>query len=165
MEALLFQLKKGQPPFSLPKVNRSTGQQGVFNLGSADKCYGHRNKKHKKTAFWRRQCFAPVVSAVPCLISSKGLNQPHHNTNAALLRGRWHRQKDKNRSPSAKNQYFRNQFIRKRKLKLHHNVGTCLWHVSMQTAIDQYISNKPKEPSLWFVWFARKYFIIRDFSP
>ena len=24
--------------------------------------------------------------------------------NAALLRGRWHRQKDKNRSPSAKNQ-------------------------------------------------------------
>nr|DAW35335.1 MAG TPA: hypothetical protein [Bacteriophage sp.] len=25
-------------------------------------------------------------------------------TNAALLRGRWHRQKDKNRSPSAKNQ-------------------------------------------------------------
>ena len=98
-----------------------------------------------------------------CLISSWGLNQPHHNNNAALLRGRWHRQKDKNRSPSAKNQYFRNQFIRKRKLKLHHNVGTCLWHVSMQTAIDQYISNKPKEPSLWFVWFARNHFIIRGF--
>ena len=30
-----------------------------------------------------------------CLISSRGLNQPHHITNAALLRGRWHRQKDK----------------------------------------------------------------------
>ncbi|MCI7316459.1 MAG: hypothetical protein MR542_00125 [Bacteroidales bacterium] len=39
-----------------------------------------------------------------CLISSRGLNQPHHITNAALLRGRWHRQKDKNSSPSAKNQ-------------------------------------------------------------
>ncbi|MDY5069040.1 MAG: hypothetical protein SPE54_01345 [Sodaliphilus sp.] len=30
-----------------------------------------------------------------CLISSWGLNQPHHTPNAALLRGRWHRQKDK----------------------------------------------------------------------
>ncbi|MCI7471250.1 MAG: hypothetical protein MSA94_06510 [Bacteroidales bacterium] len=39
-----------------------------------------------------------------CLISSWGLNQPHHITNAALLRGRWHCQKGKNRSPSAKNQ-------------------------------------------------------------
>ena len=28
----------------------------------------------------------------------------HHITNATLLRGRWHRQQDKNRSPSAKNQ-------------------------------------------------------------
>ena len=28
------------------------------------------------------------------------------------------------------------------------------WHVSMQTAIYQYISNKPKEPSLWF--FGKK---------
>ena len=68
-----------------------------------DKYWGHRNKKHKKTAFCRCQCFAPAVSAVACLISSRGLNQPHHNPNAALLRGRWHRQKDKNRSPSAKN--------------------------------------------------------------
>ena len=34
----------------------------------------------------------------------RGLNHPHHITNAALLRGRWHRQKDKNLSPSAKNQ-------------------------------------------------------------
>ncbi|MDD7191705.1 MAG: hypothetical protein SPG08_10115 [Sodaliphilus sp.] len=34
-----------------------------------------------------------------CLISSHGLNQTHHITNAALLRGRWHRQKDKNHSP------------------------------------------------------------------
>ena len=32
----------------------------------------------------RRQCFALVVSAVACLISSRGLNQPHHITNAAL---------------------------------------------------------------------------------
>ena len=72
--------------------------------GSEDKYWGHRNKKHKKTAFCRCQCFAPAVSAVACLISSWGLNQPHHTPNAALLRGRWHRQKDKNRSPSAKNQ-------------------------------------------------------------
>nr|DAL66270.1 MAG TPA_asm: hypothetical protein [Caudoviricetes sp.] len=39
-----------------------------------------------------------------CLISSRSLNQPPHTPNAALLRGRFHRQKDKNRSPSAKNQ-------------------------------------------------------------
>ena len=44
------------------------------------------------------------VGAVACLISSCGLNQSHHITNVALLRGQWHRQKDKNRSPSAKNQ-------------------------------------------------------------
>ena len=49
-----------------------------------DKYWGHRNKKHKKTAFCRCQCFAPAVSAVACLISSWGLNQPHHTPNAAL---------------------------------------------------------------------------------
>ena len=67
---------------------------------------GAQKQKHKKTAFCRCQCFAPVVSAVACLISSRGLNQPHHTPNAALLRGRWHRQKDKNLSPSAKNHYL-----------------------------------------------------------
>ena len=63
-----------------------------------------QKERATKTAFWRCQCFAPVVSAAACLISSRGLNLPHHITNAALLRGRWHHQKDKNRSPSAKNQ-------------------------------------------------------------
>ena len=70
-------------------------------VGSVEKYWGTETKN---TAFCRCQCFAPVVSAVAWLISSRGLNQPHHITNAALLRGRWHRQKDKNRSPSAKNQ-------------------------------------------------------------
>ena len=28
--------------------------------------------------------------------------------------------------------------------KLHHNVGTCLWHVSLQTANYQHIGNMPK---------------------
>ena len=65
---------------------------------------GGTETKTEKTAFWRCQCFAPAVSAVACLISGWGLNQPHHTPNAALLRGRWHRQKDKNHSPSAKNQ-------------------------------------------------------------
>ena len=65
---------------------------------------GGTETKTEKTAFWRCQCFAPVVSAVAGLISSCGLNQSHHITNVALLRGRWHRQKDKNHSPSAKNQ-------------------------------------------------------------
>ena len=64
---------------------------------------GGTETKTEKTAFWRCQCFAPAVSAVACLISGWGLNQPHHTPNAALLRGRWHRQKDKNHSPSAKN--------------------------------------------------------------
>ena len=45
---------------------------------------GAQKQKHKKTAFWRCQCFAPVVSVVLCLISSWGLNQPHHSANAAL---------------------------------------------------------------------------------
>ncbi len=52
--------------------------------GSVDKYWGEQKQKHKKTAFWRCQCFAPVVSAAACLISSRGLNLPHHNLNAAL---------------------------------------------------------------------------------
>ena len=44
--------------------------------GSVDKYWGKLKQKHKKTAFWRCQCFAPVVSAAVCLISSRGLNQP-----------------------------------------------------------------------------------------
>ena len=42
---------------------------------------GHRNKNIKKQPFGDA---APVVSAVACLISSWGLNQPHHSANAAL---------------------------------------------------------------------------------
>ena len=45
---------------------------------------GGTETKTEKTAFWRCQCFAPAVSAVACLISSWGLNLPHHITNAAL---------------------------------------------------------------------------------
>ena len=52
--------------------------------GSVDKYWGELKQKHKKTAFWRCQCFAPVVSAAACLISSRGLNLLHHNPNAAL---------------------------------------------------------------------------------
>ena len=51
--------------------------------GSVDKYWGELKQKHKKTSFYRCQCFAPVVSAAACLISSS-LNQPHHNPNAAL---------------------------------------------------------------------------------
>ena len=78
-----------------------------------DKYWGHRNKKHKKTAFCRCQCFAPAVSAVACLISSWGLNQPHHTPKAALLRGRWHRQKDKNPRLRRKTKPGRDVIIRK----------------------------------------------------
>ena len=45
---------------------------------------GGTETKTYKTAFWRCQCFAPVVSAVACLISTRGLNQPHHTPNAAI---------------------------------------------------------------------------------
>ena len=45
---------------------------------------GGTETKTEKTAFWRCQCFAPAVSAVACLISGWGLNQPHHTPNAAL---------------------------------------------------------------------------------
>ena len=34
--------------------------------------------------------------------------------------------------------------------KSHHNVGTCLRHVSTQAPMYQRIENKPKEPSLWY---------------
>ena len=63
---------------------------------------GGLKQKHKKQPF--SDASASHLSLVLWLISSRSLNQPHHITNAALLRGRWHRQKDKNRSPSAKNQ-------------------------------------------------------------
>ena len=103
--------------------------------GSVDKYWGTETKT-EKTAFWRCQCFAPVVSDVAYLISSKphkpqtkgtvllvclwhiqtkrtvplvcGLRlrlesaTPHHQRRPPQ-RGRWHRQKDKNHSPSAKN--------------------------------------------------------------
>ena len=65
------------------------------------------------------------------------LDQSHHTPNAALLRGRWHRQKDKNRSPSAKNQSSKIRLSESANIKIpefHHNVGTCLWHVSLQTS-------------------------------
>ena len=45
---------------------------------------GGTETKTYKTAFWRCQCFAPVVSVVVCLISSRCLNQPHNTPNAAL---------------------------------------------------------------------------------
>ena len=45
---------------------------------------GGTETKTYKTAFWRCQCFAPVVSVAVCLISSRCLNQPHHTPNAAL---------------------------------------------------------------------------------
>ena len=45
---------------------------------------GGTETKTYKTAFWRCQCFAPVVSVAACLISSRCLNQPHHTPNAAL---------------------------------------------------------------------------------
>ena len=45
---------------------------------------GGTETKTYKTAFWRCQCFAPVVSVAVCLISSRCLNQPHHTPNVAL---------------------------------------------------------------------------------
>ena len=53
---------------------------------------------------------------------------------------------------------FRNQIIWKRKYNPNHNVGTCLRHVSMQTAMCQRIGNMPKACpyamalSFWVVW-------------
>ena len=38
----------------------------------------------------------------------------------------------------------------KRGHKSHHNVGTCLRHVSTQAPMYQRIENKPKEQSLWY---------------
>ena len=82
LHQLLFYFLHG---FSI--VPLDVGGQWINTGGTETKTY--------KTAFWRCQCFAPVVSVAACLISSRCLNQPHHTPNAALLWGWWHRQKDK----------------------------------------------------------------------
>ena len=111
---------------------------------------GHRNKNIKKTAFWRCQCFAPVVSVVACLISSWGLNQPHHSANAALpsegggIAKRIKTARLRRKTNFQKSDYPKTQIKRypnpfcltdamvyvSHNRRVHHNVGTCLRHVS-----------------------------------
>ena len=64
------------PPWIFYCAVRCWGGQWINAGGTETKTY--------KTAFWRCQCFAPVVSVAACLISSRCLNQPHHTPNAAL---------------------------------------------------------------------------------
>ena len=71
LHQLLFYFPHG---FSI--VPLDVGGQWINTGGTETKTY--------KTAFWRCQCFAPVVSVAVCLISSRCLNQPHHTPNAAL---------------------------------------------------------------------------------
>ncbi|MDD7749478.1 MAG: hypothetical protein PUJ41_07725, partial [Bacteroidales bacterium] len=65
----------------------------------------NQKQKHKKQPWSNVECFAFGGATVrfAALETSFPCRQPH-NPSATLLRGRWHRQKDKNRSPSAKNQ-------------------------------------------------------------
>ena len=65
---------------------------------------GAQKQKHKKQPFSDASASHLSLALWHVWFQAEGLNQPHHTPNAALLRGRWHRQKDKNRSPSAKNQ-------------------------------------------------------------
>ena len=71
LHQLLFYFLHG---FSI--VPLDVGGQWINTGGTETKTY--------KTAFWRCQCFAPVVSVAACLISSRCLNQPHNTPNAAL---------------------------------------------------------------------------------
>ena len=85
----------------------------------------------------RCQCFASVVSAVACLISSRGLNQPPHIPNAALSsEGGGIAKRIKTARLRRKTKLQKSKFALdkiKKHQRAHHNVGTCLWHVSMQT--------------------------------
>ena len=128
--------------------------------GSVDKCCGHRNKKHKKTAFSRCQSFAPIVSAVACLISSWGLNLPHHITNAALssevggIAKRIKTSRLRRKTKLQKSKFALDKI--KKHQRAHHNVGTCLWHVSMQTySISAFETCQRHVSTLWRYRFEK----------
>ena len=138
---------------------------------------GTETKNIKKTAFWRCQCFAPVVSAVACLISSRGLNLPHHITNAALssevggIAKRIKTSRLRRKTKLQKSKFALDKI--KKHQRAHHNVGTCLWHVSMQTySISAFETCQGMSLRYGVIvsgnlmdFLPRKYFIIRVFSP
>ena len=137
---------------------------------------GTETKNIKKTAFWRCQCFAPVVSAVACLISSWGLNLPHHITNAALssevggIAKRIKTSRLRRKTKLQKSKFALDKI--KKHQRAHHNVGTCLWHVSMHTVSAHMKHAKGMSLRYGVIvsgnlmdFLPRKYFIIRVFSP
>ena len=121
---------------------------------------GAQKQKHKKQPFG--DVSASHLSLVLWHVWFQAcLNQPLHITNAALLRGRWHRQKDKNRSPSAKNQnlvgtwYFTSAHNWVTMLNINHlaqtrSVASLPCKIVLENLMD---------------FWPRNYFIIRGFSP
>ena len=110
------------------------------NLGLVDKCRGNGNKKHKKQPF--SDASASHLSLVLWHVWFQAcLNQPLHITNAALLRGRWHRQKDKTARLRRKTNLQKFEFVlnqTKRHPKPFDMVGT-RYSRPRQTAKFQYI--------------------------
>ena len=73
------------------------------------------------------------INAVACLISSWGLNLPHHITNAALssevggIAKRIKTSRLRRKTKLQKSKFALDKI--KKHQRAHHNVGTCLWHV------------------------------------
>ena len=65
------------------------------------------------------------------------------------------KQKHKKQLAFGEKPNFSNQFIRKCKLKLHHNVGTCLWHVYAGTNLSALETCQRHVPTLWRYRFGR----------
>ena len=78
------------------------------------------------------------------------LNQPHHITNAALssevggIAKRIKTSRLRRKTNLQKSKFVLDKIKRRSNLAVHHDVGTCLWHVSMQSAMYQRIGNMPK---------------------
>ena len=117
---------------------------------------GGTETKTYKTAFWRCQCFAPVVSVVVCLISSRCLNQPHHTPNVAL--------------PSEGGGIAKR--IKTARLRRKTKPGRSAHNCSIILNISHLMRTRSIASLpckiVWEIWcgyLPRKYFIIMGFSP
>ena len=95
-----------------------------------------------------------------CLISSWGLNLPHHITNAALssevggIAKRIKTSRLRRKTKLQKSKFALDKI--KKHQRAHHNVGTCLWHVSMQTySISAFETCQRHVSTLWRYRFGK----------
>ena len=113
MEALLFQLKKGQPPFSCTlKSTRQRGQLGqLVDIGTVENYWGNdytllpnrewnQKQKHKKQPWDKVECFAFGGATVRFAALETSFHAANHTIPPPPSHeGSPHCPKDKNRSP------------------------------------------------------------------